>query len=331
MIQDKNIPVLNSLRAIAALSVCLYHYVCTVTGLVNSEYIINIFSFGKYGVQMFFVISGFIIPWSLFHSSYTIKHYFTFVAKRFIRLEPPYIVSLICAIIYTYIRLRSPHYNGVDTTPTTRQIALHFGYLIPFFKDEHWIRPVYWTLAIEFQYYLSIGICFPLIASKKIYLRLISYVIILSGPVFMNSFLPYHLPVFLLGISLFLYKAKIIQWQELLLLTAASSFEILFYHDIGTFSFSAVAYIAILFFTQFKNKILSFLGDISYSIYLFHSITGVLILNYCAHLMLSPFYKILLIVAAVCITILSAYIVYRVIELPSKRLSSRIKYKKPKE
>ena len=169
---------------------------------------------------------------------------------------------------------------------------------------------------------------FPLIANNKMYWRILSYLLILSGPVCMHSFLPYYLPVFLLGISLCLYKVNIIKWQELALLTVASLFEILYYHDIGTFIFASVAYLAILFFAGFKNKILTFLGDISYSIYLFHSITGVLILNYCAHLSLSPFYKLLLIIAAVGVTILSSYIVYRIVELPSKRLSSRIKYKK---
>ena len=325
---NKHVPVLDSLRAIAAFSVCLFHFICTVTGFVDSEFIKMLFSTGHYGVQMFFVISGFVIPWSLFHSDYGIKNYFTFALKRFIRLEPTYIASLMLAIAHTYLRTKSPHYNGVDITPTTTQIALHFGYLIPFVEGQHWIRPVYWTLAVEFQYYLAIGLLFPLIAHKKIACRIISYLIIFSGPFIIKGYLPLYLPVFLFGIALFLFKSKIIKWKELFTLTLAATVEIYLFHDLGTFIYIGLTYIAILFFTEFKNKILTFLGNISYSIYLFHSLTGMVILYYFSHIVSSPFYKFLLVILALAVTVLSSYIVYRLIELPTKRWSSKIKFRK---
>ncbi len=328
MSDNRHVPILDSLRAIAALSVCLFHFICTVIGFIDSKVILDVFYYGHYGVQMFFVISGFVIPWSLYHSSYVIKNYFTFVIKRIIRLEPLYIVSLMCAIAHTYIRMRSPHYNGVDTTPNLTQIVLHIGYLIPFFKSQHWIRPVYWTLAIEFQYYLSIGLLFPLIVSKKIAIRTLSYAVFLSGSFFVSEFLPYFLPPFLFGISLFLYKTKIIEWKELSIITAAAAIEMFVFHNIGTFIFSSIAYVAILFFSEYKNKVLTFLGNISYSIYLFHSLTGLVLINYFSHLVTAPLYKFILILAALGLTILFSYIVYRLVELPSKRWSSKIKLRK---
>ncbi|MCX6295597.1 MAG: acyltransferase [Bacteroidetes bacterium] len=325
---NKHVPVLDSLRAIAAFSVCLFHFICTVTGFIDSELVKTLFSTGHYGVQMFFVISGFVIPWSLFHSDYGIKNYFTFALKRFIRLEPPYIASLMLAIAHTYLRIMSPHYNGVDITPTTTQIALHFGYLIPFVEGQHWIRPVYWTLAVEFQYYLSIGLLFPLISHKKRLFRIVSYLILLSGPFIIKGYLPLYLPVFLFGIASFLYKSKIIEWKELLILTLAATFEIYLFHDLGTFIYVGITYIAILFFAEFKSKVLTFFGNISYSVYLFHSLTGMVILNYFSHIVTSPFYKFLLVILALAVTVFASYIVYRLIELPSKRVSSKIKFRK---
>jgi peptidoglycan/LPS O-acetylase OafA/YrhL len=325
---NKHVPVLDSLRAVAAFSVCLFHFICTVTGFVDSSIIRGVFSSGHYGVQMFFVISGFVIPWSMFHNEYTLKDYFTFAFKRLIRLEPPYIASLLLAVAHTYLRMMSPHYNGVDTTPTLTQVFLHFGYLIPFVEGQHWIRPVYWTLAVEFQYYLSIGLLFPLISSSKYSLRVISYLIILSGPFIIAGYLLLYLPVFLYGIALYLFHAKKISVTELTIVTIAATVEIFMFHDIGTFMYAGVTYLAILFFPGFKSRILSFFGNISYSVYLFHSLTGIVILNYFSHTVSSPSVKFLLLILALAVTIAASYLVYRIIELPSKTLSSKIKFKR---
>jgi peptidoglycan/LPS O-acetylase OafA/YrhL len=322
------VSVLDSLRAFAAFSVCLFHFIYTVTVFIDSELVKTLLSTAHYRVQMFFVISGFVIPWSLFHSDYSIKNYFTFSLKRFIRLETPYIVSLMLAIALTYLPTISPHYNNVDITPTTNQIVLHFGYLIPFVEGQHWIRPVYWTLAVAFQYYLSIGLLFPLITHKKIGWRIISYLILLSGPFIIKGYLPLYLPVFLFGIALFLFKSMIIECKELFILTLAATFEIYLFHDLGTFIYVGITYIAILFFAEFKSKVLTFFGNISYSVYLFHSLTGMVILNYFSHIVTSPFYKFLLVILALAVTVFSSYIIYRLIELSSKRVSSKIKFRK---
>ena len=326
---DKNVPVLNSLRALAALSVCMFHYVCTVTGFISNSFVTSIFSYGHLGVQMFFVISGFIIPWSMYHSKYEISDFFTFTLKRLIRLEPPYMVSLMFAIAHTYLRAYGPHYNGTDITPTAKQIALHFGYLIPFFEGKKWIRPVYWTLAVEFQYYITIGLLFKFISSNKMWLRILVYVLFLSGPIWMRAnFLPYHLPIFLLGISLCLYKTKIISLLEMYFTSIAAMVITAVYIDVPSMCFAGFTFFVILYFSNIKSAIGDFLGNISYSIYLFHSLTGMILLNYFAHSTTSPFVKFVLLIVAVAISIGASYIVYRLVEKPSKALSSRIKYKK---
>ncbi|MHB8208815.1 acyltransferase family protein [Mucilaginibacter sp.] len=44
---------------------------------------------------IFFVISGFVIPYSLFKANYELKHYFKFLYKRVLRLHPPYLAALL--------------------------------------------------------------------------------------------------------------------------------------------------------------------------------------------------------------------------------------------
>jgi peptidoglycan/LPS O-acetylase OafA/YrhL len=154
-IKTYNIVILDSLRAFAAISVCLFHFVCTTTGYIKGEWILELFSIGKYGVQMFFVISGFVIPWAMFNARFEFKNFFTFLFKRLARLEPPYIFSVFLVLIILFLREYLLGLNTDHIHVSVKQVLLHFGYLIPFFEEYKWLNQVYWTLAIEFQYYFS--------------------------------------------------------------------------------------------------------------------------------------------------------------------------------
>jgi peptidoglycan/LPS O-acetylase OafA/YrhL len=223
----------------------------------------------------------------------------------------------------------SPHYNGIDTTPTLKQILLHFGYLIPFFEGERWIRNIYWTLAIEFQYYITIGLLFPLIESKRIIVRVIVYISFIAAPLISGiAFLPHYLPVFLLGILLFLYKTRVIKDLEFYIVSFLACLSILWFHNAATLCFSFATYIVILKFQNFKSRIGDFLGRISYSLYLFHGIVGMTFLNYIVHITNSGVIKFLCLIAALIITIIFSYLVFRFVEQPSKKMSSAIRYKK---
>jgi peptidoglycan/LPS O-acetylase OafA/YrhL len=62
-ILNQRITNLDILRAIAALMVCLVHFLRKP--LYEGTIIWDIFQYGKHGVDIFFVISGFVIPLSL--------------------------------------------------------------------------------------------------------------------------------------------------------------------------------------------------------------------------------------------------------------------------
>ena len=71
--QDRDrITNLDLLRGVAALAVCLFHF--DYDGALGIPSVSHVLSYGYLGVQMFFVISGFIIPYSMLRSGYRIKN-----------------------------------------------------------------------------------------------------------------------------------------------------------------------------------------------------------------------------------------------------------------
>ena len=106
--ENKNIHSVTMLRGIASLAVCLGHFL----GTLDSEKIIQIGKFGGYGVPIFFAITGFIIPYSLYQKKYQIKSYFKFLVKRITRLDPPYLLGIIGIFLLSYVAQFSPFSEG---------------------------------------------------------------------------------------------------------------------------------------------------------------------------------------------------------------------------
>ena len=86
-----HIAVIDTLRGIAALMVVIVH----VSMRLEPSWLTTIASYGQHGVILFFVISGFIIPYSLFKSNYTLRAMANFLWRRILRLNPPYYATLL--------------------------------------------------------------------------------------------------------------------------------------------------------------------------------------------------------------------------------------------
>lgn len=322
--EQNHIPIIDNLRAIAALSVCFFHFICGPIGFITNKDVLYFFNFGLYGVQLFFVISGFIIPWSIARYNYSINKYFKFIFKRFIRLEPPYIVSIILMLGYFFAR---QFYSDIPDAKhiSTNQLLLHIGYLIPFSNFE-WINQVYWTLAIEFQFYLFMGLFYFVIVADKIWIRVFGYIFVI-GISFIGDekFLLYWLPVFLSGNLLFLYLTNRIQKYEFGVFILLSFIQIALFLPAPTVFVTFFAVISILFFNKYSNVVLTWIGKISYSIYLTHTIFGYAVINILSHKVDSALSKVFVVLLGISITIVSSYVMYLIVEKPSQRLSSKIK------
>ncbi|MCZ8284275.1 MAG: acyltransferase, partial [Bacteroidia bacterium] len=280
----RQVNIIDSLRAFAAISVCLFHFICTTVGLEYPAAMSAVFAYGQNGVLVFFVISGFIIPWSMYYKKYRLGSVFKFMAKRLIRLEPPYLASILLILIIAFVKNR--FHIGVEATEaiTPARIGLHFGYLINFFPEYKWLNNVYWTLAIEFQYYLIMSFLYLFFVHKSLWLRILAYLLCFGMAWFVpdtsaNHF-PAYAPLFLFGICVFQYKANLVGMLECGIVMVACF--IYNYAAVSSASacFGLATALVILFFSGAKVPVLDWLGKMSYSIYLIHPVVGAAVINF---------------------------------------------------
>lgn len=137
---------LDGLRGIAAVAVVLSHY----TGAHNSHFVDDppaIFDawWGALGVQLFFLISGFVILMTAWRA----RRPSDFVISRVSRLYPPYWLSLALAVVLLLV-FPVPGYAFLWTDVLANLTMIQRWFLLPNVVD------VYWTLAIEMQFYVLI-------------------------------------------------------------------------------------------------------------------------------------------------------------------------------
>jgi len=147
--EKKHIVGIDAIRLIAAILVMFFHYgfwVGAYPQAANAESVLISFpelydwtNFGWIGVQIFFVISGFVIAFSGERASSA----FHFLVTRVVRLVP---AALICATITLIITLALQSSDASE---------LFIAYLrsIFFVPFGVYIDGSYWTLAIEIAFY----------------------------------------------------------------------------------------------------------------------------------------------------------------------------------
>lgn len=298
-------PEIDGLRAIAVISVIIYH--------LNENWL----SGGFLGVDIFFVISGFLITGIIIteiqQNSFSFKQFYT---RRIKRIYPAFItvmalVSFIASAIFIY--------NDFNQLRKTIELATAFlsnfylGLTQGYFDLSANENPVLhiWSLAVEEQYYLI----FPLIlilAYKKFREIKVLFIItlILFFILLTTSFIPanfykevlhqpniYYLsnlrfPELLIGSLLAIYhnfsnKAKLSKQVSniLAILSTLLLFSCLFLmnNDIafipGVTLILPCIFTALIIHTTYQNnviklclsnKVIVFIGKISYSLYLYH-------------------------------------------------------------
>ena len=322
---EKRLEVIDMLRGLAALSVCWYHM--TISYPAGSM-IKAISKYGWLGVEVFFVISGFIIPYILFHSGYQLKNYFhIFMFKRLIRLYPPYLIAVALVLVLWHLSAIAPGFKGINPEHSTAQILLHLGYLNDIIGYP-WFNPVFWTLAIEFQYYLLISLLYPLVVSESDQYRRIGMVILCLLPVLADSkaYVVGYLGLFSLGILTFQYFRKLISYMEYLIMFMLASAGLIMSLGILIAIIGMTTALVIGFLKINVSKIFIFLGTISYSLYLVHVPVGSRVVHLGQRIASTELENLFISLFGVIVSIAFASIFYIYIEKPSRAWSAKIKY-----
>ncbi len=321
--RKKKLYQISFLRAVASISVCLFHLgFGNPNFLGNNKSVFHIFNYGYLGVPVFFILSGFIICYSL-PVNYQLKNFYAFLKKRLTRVEPPYLVSILLTLTVAYLASFITH-NPVEVS--WKNLLYHIGYLNNFTTNIY-INGVYWTLGIEFQFYILIGLLFSWMNKSVYFLILIIISLLALNAIKINntSLIFDYTPLFCIGILMYFinYSNKYPK-PVLLCLMALSLFVI-------TFGKPEVFYISLftigVILVPFRNnKIISFLSDISYSLYLIHIPIGGRIINLSLRFVHTDNQKYLTVAAAFVISIIAAYIFHIIIEKPAIKWSKQLHY-----
>lgn len=295
----KYIPGLNGLRAIAAIMVVVYHW--TQPFVEKAPYLKYFILNGNFGVNIFFVLSGFLITTILLkekskylsESGNKKRTIINFYARRFLRIFPIYYITLFLLFL-----IKLPGFSG--------NLFFYITYTENFniFLNSSWDSFCHtWSLAVEEQFYL-IWPFFILFTSKDKLLPIL-FTFILIGPIFsifqtyimrnaLNAFIltPSCFDAFGIGALLAYFYTNdsldIIKKNVKILLPISILFFI-YWHVAptgGHFQYfkrineSVIACALILFclsknYVRYRNKLLEnkvmyHLGLVSYGIYLFH-------------------------------------------------------------
>ncbi len=190
----------DGIRGIAILSVVSYHYMelfripDSIFAWLNPLY--SFFYIGPYGVQLFFILSAYLLFLPQFKKLYhrqTIQPINHFILRRFFRIAPLYYL-LICVLLY----FPSFNYQAIYINADRfYHLISHYLFIHSFFDSTVFsVIPVAWSLSVEFIFYIF----------------LIIFIHILNTFFsFKNSFIKYSLVTFILLLPLpfSLYFTKI--------------------------------------------------------------------------------------------------------------------------
>ncbi|WP_430934753.1 acyltransferase family protein [Saccharicrinis sp. 156] len=340
----QRINTLDSFRGISVIIVMLSHFLYgrphpnTDSFLLPYEDKYEYFDWGGLGVMFFFIISGFVIFYTLEKTS-TFKQFWV---KRFIRLYPSLIIAILLtftvAIFFDYElifpRAHKLHNTIMSSTFIPPQLLNVFSQSIKF----EYTDGVYWSLWPEIQFYLLMSILFfktkkPItllyiitlttIIINVFYLKVLDLFITTDNFPFSSVIytfwfkkilnLSQYLPYFTMGVLFYkLYLNNKVHINTILIVPLA----IFSFTSSSTIhNFVIACFIALFFLFIYYPKILKplnfkylqIVGFSSYFLYLIHQEIGIILMYYIKDWSLADTVVLPILASSVCIVLSVLY------------------------
>lgn len=346
-----NILSIHYIRGISALMVVLFHFRSVLNDVYVQKDLGNIlFRWGEIGVDAFFIISGFIICLSTKNKTSTKE----FILKRFFRIYPAYIFFVSISL---YVAYKISSTSMDDIINAVLILPLDYSKGGPFFGYSY--LTVAWSLFYEISFYLIYLlsmiishryrglICSGIIAAFVFIPQLLDNGTISLNPISHSKFETLQYLNILTSPMMLTFIVGIVIYEALPILRFISLnstewfIRILFYSSCFFFIYcfltgfnswhgitNAVIFIipAVIFSIVYemrfgipKIRALTFLGDISYSLYLSHMIIFRILNNYGGEFYsLSHGFSRMFILLSLSLII--SYLAYNLIEKPSAKL-----------
>ncbi len=232
MADPKRIPQLDGIRGLAILQILLWHYIAILPSHSRTalSYLQHLLCLTWSGVDLFFVLSGFLIGGILLDHKSAANYFTVFYARRFFRILPLYFILL--SIGYFLNRL------GQIEPSRTGELIPWYWYLT--FTQNFWLSSHVsfkfwlvqsWSLAVEEQFYALLPIaiwCLPIKRVPHVLLAMIALAPIIRILLFLNlsnaqatttayTLLPCRMDTLLLGVFLayIIRQPHVFEWLSL--------------------------------------------------------------------------------------------------------------------
>jgi peptidoglycan/LPS O-acetylase OafA/YrhL len=291
------------------------------------------FDFGSFGVGLFFLISGFVIPISLERLTPS-----RFLIARVLRIWPTYLAALATGLAIRYV---SSCYWHTRFHVEISDIFANALLAQDFFGSAS-LDLVNWTLSLEVQFYILVALIYPalLIYRERVVVYAACILPIMLATQAMLPFVHFGLvavrpaaclPFMLIGTLFYLQMKGIITRRSMIsnglfsVLAIVISLAKCINPAMSVSYAMAFGTFLALFLVRGhigRNRVLAALSAISYPLYLVHSVTGYIVLQF-MRLGLGASY-ITAVAAAIAASLVLATLLHFAIERPSMALGRRL-------
>ena len=164
----RKLAALDGIRGVAVLAVMLSHFERFLPATAILAPLKSVLAFGWCGVDLFFVLSGFLITGILVQTRDAVNYFQSFYARRFLRIFPIYYATLAVVFIAASI------VPSIPNVPPPHERWTYFAYVanwLPFFTGTWGPNVVghFWSLAVEEQFYLLWPLCVFVLAPRTLW------------------------------------------------------------------------------------------------------------------------------------------------------------------